>query len=122
MSSKARFEGYLLTDHSQGPGVAFYSQTANSPLIYRAETKVEQATLWCCHCSACFLPNPDRDRQREYCRYCDNYLCDPCARTAKKADYIHRSFHDIAAMVKSGRWTIVGSISDQNLIPTFIEV
>lgn len=122
MPSLKRFEGYLLTDHSQGPGLQFYSPTAAGLLQYPQETKVEQATLWCCHCSACFLPNPDRDRQREYCRTCDNYLCDCCARTAKKPDYFHRSFHDIAEMVKSGRWTIVGPLSDQNLIPNFIEV
>jgi len=122
MSSKKRFEGYLLTDHRSGPGVNFYSSALRGPVVYPGDKLVEQATLWCCHCSANFLPNPDRDRQREYCRSCDKYLCDPCARTAKKPGYTHRSFHDIAAMVSSGRWTIVGPVSDQNLIPNFIEV
>lgn len=114
MASLKRFEGYLMTDHRAGPGIP--------QLGLPDEKLIEVATLWCCHCSACFVPNPDRDRAREYCRRCDNYLCDCCARTAKKPDYIHRSFHDIAAMVKSGRYHIVGPLSDQCLIPNFIEV
>lgn len=122
MSSLKRFEGYLLTDHSQGPGMQFYSHTVHSPIYYPKETKIEQATLWCKHCSASFLPNPDRERQRAYCRTCDAYMCDPCAHTAKKPDYVHRTIYDIMEMVRSGRWQIVGPLSDQNLIPTFIEV
>lgn len=114
MASKQRLEGYLLTDHRCGPGM---------PGMGFPDGKlVEVATLWCCHCSACFVPNPDRDRAREYCRTCDKYLCDCCARRASEADYQHRSFFDIAAMVNSGRYTIVGPLSDQRLIPNFIEV
>lgn len=121
MSSLKRFEGVLLTEHF-GPGVQFYSQTLQNVLCYPAELRVEQATLWCGHCSTCFLPNPDRDRPREYCRSCDAYLCDPCARTACKPDYIHRSFKQIRDLIASGKWTLVGPVSDQNLIPTSIEV
>ena len=114
MTSKRRFEGYLLTDHRAGPGI---------PSAGLPDGKlVEVATLWCCHCSACFLPNPERTRPREYCRKCDNYLCDFCAQRASRPDYLHRSFYDIAAMVKSGRYSIVGPLSDQNLVPNFIEV
>lgn len=109
MSSKKRFEGYLLTDHRSGPGIP--------GLGFANSSVVEVATLWCCHCSACFVPNPDRDRQRGYCRTCDKYLCDPCVRRASQSDYIHQSFFDIAEKVKSGRYMIVGPMSDQCLVP-----
>jgi hypothetical protein len=113
MSSLKRFEGYLLTDHRAGPGIPSLGLPGGEV--------VEVATLTCWHCRGCFIPDPTR-QHREYCRSCDRYLCNPCARTAAKPGYIHRSFDEIADLVRSGRFTLHGPMSDPVLIPTSKEL
>lgn len=113
MLSLKRFEGYLLTDHSQGPGL---NQR------YPNEKLVEEATIGCVHCGVVFVKNPDRERPREFCRTCDRYMCDPCARASKQPDYVHRSFVDIANLIMSGNYRLEGSLSCPILIPILKEV
>jgi len=61
--SKRSIEGYLTIDNSLAEGPA---------------GKREYATLTCSHCQQQVLKNPDRTRERAYCRRCDRYLCDAC--------------------------------------------
>lgn len=54
-----RPEGYLLIDNRcSGEGM------------------LESATVTCSHCQRIVVLNPDRSRQRGYCRKCDHYICD----------------------------------------------
>jgi hypothetical protein len=41
-------------------------------------TMQEAATATCSHCHAIVVLNPDRTRERGYCRGCNSYLCDAC--------------------------------------------
>lgn len=78
MSSKRRFEGEVLIDHRESPG--------SNPLLSHAlgiphvpgGVRYESATICCSHCSKVVILNPDRTRERGYCRKCDRYLCDRC--------------------------------------------
>lgn len=40
---------------------------------------LEAATFTCRHCDALVVKNPDRTRERHYCRGCDSIICDNCA-------------------------------------------
>lgn len=39
----------------------------------------EMATYQCHHCNGTVVMNPNRTRERAYCRRCDGYICDNCA-------------------------------------------
>lgn len=109
MASLNRYDGVLITDHRASPGL-------NGR--YPGEKLVEERTLWCHHCGTPQLANPDRSRPREYCRYCDAYICDGCASVAAKPDYKHRSFSELKDMISSGHWIIAGgSMREPILIP-----
>ena len=51
--------GYLLSDNRVSGG-----------------ERVEVATLTCCHCGCVVILNPERTRERGYCRKCYAYRCD----------------------------------------------
>ena len=38
----------------------------------------EAATTTCSHCQRIVVLNPDRTRERGYCRKCVHYICDEC--------------------------------------------
>lgn len=98
MSSKSRFEGYLMTDHraTHLPGFS---------------TLQEEATISCVHCGTVYVKRPEFDGTRCYCKKCDRYVCNHCARSMSHADYIHRSFAEIADLVRSGKAKVNGSLS-----------
>lgn len=104
MSSLKRFEGYLLTDHraTHLPG---YSGIQ------------EEATIGCCHCGGVYVKRPEFDGSRCYCKKCDRYVCNPCARQMVTPDYLHRSFAELADLVRSGKFTLSGSLSNPVLTP-----
>ena len=66
MKTKKSLEGYLLIDHTMSPG---------TPAVPEG-TIFEMATMQCCHCQAEVIPNPLRQRPRNYCAKCDRYVCD----------------------------------------------
>lgn len=109
MPSLARFEGYLLTDHRSGPGIPEFG--------YPNDKKVEEATIGCVHCGAVYVKRPEFDGTRCYCRKCDRYMCNPCARAAAQPNYVHRSFLELADLVRSGQYQLAGSMSAPILIP-----
>lgn len=107
MNSLKSHEGYLLVDNRAGGAL---------PGQQRLE---ERATLTCSHCSAAYIKNPQRIRPREFCRKCDRYICDNCGAAAAQPDYVHRSFAELADLVRNGEVSIVGgSASEPILIPT----
>lgn len=67
MNSLRNHEGYLLIDHRNSPGIE------GLPSFFEAPT------FTCKHCQAIVVKNPDRKRERAYCRGCDHLICDPCA-------------------------------------------
>lgn len=79
MSSLRRHEGYLLIDHRDSPGVsAELARPIGAPVV--GSTMFESATITCSHCQTVVILNPDRSRERGYCRKCDHYICDKCTR------------------------------------------
>lgn len=80
MSSLRRIESYVQIDHRESPGF-------DAAMSYRlglgrhgiGSVNYESAIVHCCGCSRGVLLNPDRSRERAYCKKCDSYLCDQCA-------------------------------------------
>ena len=52
-------EGWLLTDNRASGGL-----------------KLELPTITCVHCNCVVVLNPERRRERNWCRKCDAYVCD----------------------------------------------
>jgi hypothetical protein len=47
----------------------------------------ESATFTCSHCEAVVVKNPNRSRERTWCKKCDHYICDACgAELARTGD------------------------------------
>jgi hypothetical protein len=112
-------EGYLMMDHRASPGIPeAMARAAGLPSQHVGEGRLlEMATLKCCHCGGVFLKNPERTRERGSCAKCAKYLCDDCAAATHHPEYVHRSFQEIADMVRSGRFTIAGNPSAPTLNP-----
>lgn len=78
MSSLRRHEGELLIDHRDSPGVKPEDVGGYRADVPFTQGKFECATITCSHCQRVVLLNPDRSRERGYCRKCDHYICDGC--------------------------------------------
>jgi len=93
MSSKKRYEGWLMLDHTASPGIP--EDTARRMGLNPREVcegkRMEAATIACGHCPGVFIKNPDRVRERGYCRLCDHYVCDPCHAAMHAPNYVHRT-------------------------------
>jgi ribosomal protein S27AE len=114
-------EGYLFLDHRASPGIpeAMARATGLPPGQVREGKVLEMKTKACRHCGAVFMLNPDRTRARHTCPKCaGNYICDGCAAAATQPQYVHRSFDEIADLVRSGRFTVSGDPSAPILLPT----
>lgn len=80
MKSKRRHEGYLLIDNRNNEGVSeelIHSMGAGLP-VGCGRGMFEAPTVTCSHCQVIVIINPDRQRERAYCRKCDHYICDNC--------------------------------------------
>lgn len=118
MSSINRNDGYLLLDHRGSPGVSDDIARAAGLPASAGRGVFEASTLYCPHCGAHSVKNPERARAREYCKSCNHYICDFCHRASQAAEYVHRTFEDLALLVQSGKYTLAGSASAPILIPT----
>lgn len=81
MKTKRSQEAYVLIDHRNSPGIAPEFLRANridAPAVGAGKT-FESAMVVCSHCGADVILNPNRSREREWCRKCDAYICDGCA-------------------------------------------
>jgi hypothetical protein len=78
MRSKARHEGYLLIDHRASPGIDHATaRMFGAPCVGEGQM-LEAPTFTCSHCNGVVIVNPDRRRERAYCRRCDHLVCDGC--------------------------------------------
>lgn len=103
---RTQHEGYLFIDHRASPGLP------GTPALQ------EMATLRCVHCGGVQIKRHDRVRPREACMKCGGaYICDGCHAATTAPLYIHRSFDQIADMVRSGRFELSGSCSFPILTP-----
>ena len=93
MQTKRRHEGYVLIDNRESPGVtpSFVQQSGIGALAVGAGKVLEASTITCAHCQRGVVLNPMRAHVRDWCFYCDHYLCDNCG-LIKKIDGQCRNF------------------------------
>lgn len=119
MTSINQNDGYLLLDHRGSDGVSNDDlRKAGLPVSFGGRSVVEVKTLYCPHCGSHSIKNPERTRAREYCKKCNHYVCDCCHAASQAADYVHRTFEELAHLVQSGKYILAGSASAPILIPT----
>lgn len=82
MKSLRSHEGYLLLDHSDSPGVSDEALSQHELPRGAGRTFFEAPTYTCSHCQRIVIVNPDRVRDRAYCRKCDHRICDECGGVA----------------------------------------
>lgn len=109
MSYWKRPTGYLMIDHRASPGIPGTQLKEGS--LFEADT------LRCAHCATVSIKRPDRTRARPHCLACDSYICDVCDVARNEPLYVHRSFDQIADMVRSGRFEVSGSSAFPILTP-----
>lgn len=88
--SKRSHEGYLIIDHSASPGMPDKAMPAGMT----GQGIAEMPTYTCNHCQAVVIMNPDRTRERSWCRHCDHYICDACGGILK-ATGVCKTFEQI---------------------------
>ncbi len=78
--NKRDWEGYLMIDHRESPGITPEQAAAGPPgTIPVGKGMLFQApTVNCSHCTRLIVLNPARIRDRAYCPKCDYYICDAC--------------------------------------------
>jgi hypothetical protein len=80
-------EGYLMLDHTNNQGIPDELVVASGLPLGAGKGLFEAPTFTCHHCQTIVIINPNRTRERAYCRGCDHLLCDACgaerARTGK---------------------------------------
>lgn len=67
-----------MIDHRFTPGVSDAAMHAQDLPVGAGQGLFEAPTYTCSHCCTVVVINPLRNREREYCRKCDHYICDPC--------------------------------------------
>lgn len=99
----AKIGGYYMVDHRAGPGLPadfYYRQGIDLPGPVGGRL-FEADILTCGHCSQSHIKNPERTRDRAYCRQCDHYICDGCQALATHPDYLHRSISQLIDIMKN---------------------
>lgn len=84
--SQRRFEGYVLVDHSDSPGLSDAEMAFMGDDLPpgAGRIKFEAPNFICPHCTKGVIMNPDRKRERAVCHGCEGrYLCDQCGAVAK---------------------------------------
>lgn len=77
-TSKRKFEGCVIIDHRDSPGVTPEQVQGRGPVVGKGQL-FESATYSCVHCQRVVILNPLRTRPRSYCQKCDDYQCDDCS-------------------------------------------
>lgn len=89
MASQRSKEGWLYVDNRISGG-----------------TLNECPTFTCNHCNSVVVMNPQRTRDRGYCRGCDSYLCDACTaakQTAPRCVTFNQIIDDVLTAAEAGR-------------------
>ena len=71
-------EGYFLLDHRATDPVPDALVVAAGLPPGAGRGLFEAPTYTCSHCQFVVVMNPDRKRDRAYCRGCDHLICDGC--------------------------------------------
>ena len=109
MSSLKRHFGWVMLDHRASPGIPEdVALKIGLPPRYVGEGKLFEAhTLSCVHCGGHVVLNPDRTRERGYCRSCDHYICDGCDAERSLPGYVHRTRESHLDSAKPGSVSII---------------
>ena len=78
MKSLRSNEGYFMLDHRHGDPVPDVNIREAGLPPGAGRGLFEAPTYTCHHCQAVVVINPNRQRERAYCRGCDHYICDAC--------------------------------------------
>jgi hypothetical protein len=78
MKSLRNHEGYFLLDHRATSAVPDELVIAAGLPAGAGRGLFEAPTYTCRHCQAVVVMNPNRSRERAYCRGCDHLICDGC--------------------------------------------
>ena len=78
MISQRDKEGYFSLDHSQTIGLPDEMVVKAGLPPGAGRGFFETSTYTCSHCQRVVVQNPDRKRERAYCRGCDHLICDGC--------------------------------------------
>jgi hypothetical protein len=81
MSSERDLEGYMMIDHRDAPPVPDWMLRQAGLPSSMGRGLAESATYTCKHCCAVVVLNPDRSRERAWCRAGKHRICDACAVT-----------------------------------------
>jgi hypothetical protein len=93
MRSKKDQTGELVIDHRNSPGISLEWAAAvgiSGPIVGAGKT-FESGLKNCTHCGGDVIMNPMRQREREWCRVCDAYICDNCGLLRKLGGYEHKT-------------------------------
>ena len=71
--------GYLLIDNRNNEGVPEQLVHRLGLPLQSATGMFEAKTITCSHCNAIVVMNPERTRERTFCKGCSHYICDGCA-------------------------------------------
>jgi rubredoxin len=78
MKTKRAHEGFLSIDHRGSPGISIADSVTSGLPPGAGAGLFEAPTYTCSHCQYVVVIEPARTREREWCRYCDHYICDAC--------------------------------------------
>jgi hypothetical protein len=78
MKSLRQNEGVILLDHRNSPGVPDAVMQKFDLPAGSGKGVFEAPTYTCSHCQSIVVMNPNRQRERGYCRGCDHNICDTC--------------------------------------------
>lgn len=94
MNSKRAHEGYLLIDNRVNAGVPDEIMVNSGLPVGSGKGVFECPTYTCSHCNVVVIVNPNRQRERAYCRGCDHYICDACG-VKRAQDFKCKTFKQV---------------------------
>ena len=77
-------EGYFMMDHRHGAPVPDELIVQAGLPMGAGKGLFEAPSFTCKHCQRVVILNPNRTRERSYCRGCDHLICDDCAAVKAK--------------------------------------
>jgi hypothetical protein len=101
-------DGEIEYDHRASPG---YDALRPEGSVVRF------ATSGCPHCHTVQVLNPNRTRERPYCRTCNAYICDGCDVHRRHPDYEHFTFLEMVEKCSAGTHVRIDTVDGPRLIP-----